>query len=78
MSSWTPNQYQGRFNPRSPWEERLWLSNLALMACSFQSTLPVGGATSMGSQMQQTTRCFNPRFPWEERHFVIQRASYGM
>ncbi len=34
-----------RFNPRSPWEERL-LSNIHYTTnLSFQSTLPVGGAT---------------------------------
>ncbi len=33
------------FNPRSPWEERLPLPRHQVSVESFQSTLPVGGAT---------------------------------
>ena len=36
------------FNPRSPWGERLLVSSRSLIACRFQSTLPVGGATYPG------------------------------
>ncbi len=36
---------QQYFNPRSPWGERPCRSSICLIALSFQSTLPVGGAT---------------------------------
>ncbi len=34
------------FNPRSPWGERLIRCFISVYLCPFQSTLPVGGATS--------------------------------
>ena len=38
-----------RFNPRSPWGERLGRHNQSqYQVCEFQSTLPVGGATPQG------------------------------
>ena len=37
------------FNPRSPWGERHWISNLYPEVIGFQSTLPVGGATRAGA-----------------------------
>ncbi len=37
---------EGDFNPRSPWGERRRLIGLARLVILFQSTLPVGGATS--------------------------------
>ena len=36
------------FNPRSPWGERRGLAKIPQKAKEFQSTLPVGGATSSG------------------------------
>ena len=35
------------FNPRSPWGERLFLGLFRVLFFIFQSTLPVGGATSL-------------------------------
>ena len=36
----------------------------------FQSTLPVGGATSTLVLARGKTTDFNPRSPWGERHFA--------
>ena len=35
------------FNPRSPWGERLSFFVVHVVQMSFQSTLPVGGATTL-------------------------------
>ena len=40
------------FNPRSPWGERLGEIGDKLLAVVFQSTLPVGGATTARGNMQ--------------------------
>ena len=56
-----------RFNPRSPWGERHLYSPDWASPASFQSTLPVGGATVAGGLMTASTICFNPRSPWGER-----------
>ena len=45
-SSSTGGARDNNFNPRSPWGERLRFSALPFRAYAFQSTLPVGGATS--------------------------------
>ena len=37
----------GYFNPRSPWGERRVISIKSVLITGFQSTLPVGGATSL-------------------------------
>ena len=37
---------KGHFNPRSPWGERLGRSHCSNPSLTFQSTLPVGGATT--------------------------------
>ena len=39
----------------------------AILYFSFQSTLPVGGATSTNANADADTRNFNPRSPWGER-----------
>ena len=44
---------QAHFNPRSPWGERPAIKLLNLLLITFQSTLPVGGATS--NQRQKST-----------------------
>ena len=49
--------FLGNFNPRSPWGERLLgVSRLDGSAQSFQSTLPVGGATEVLSVPPFTLR----------------------
>ena len=55
------------FNPRSPWGERPNLAKGVRGQIAFQSTLPVGGATSLASKSMILTRYFNPRSPWGER-----------
>ena len=63
------------FNPRSPWGER----PLATQCCTprriFQSTLPVGGATTRQSTQQPHNKNFNPRSPWGERLPMAARLS---
>ena len=44
------------FNPRSPWGERPKRRNAAIRKFAFQSTLPVGGATSPGTCHKQKPR----------------------
>ena len=55
------------FNPRSPWGERPWDSRARLNWFGFQSTLPVGGATTTPTLFTVTIADFNPRSPWGER-----------
>ena len=55
------------FNPRSPWGERRRIRNARGRNFRFQSTLPVGGATSVRRLHQQSRVDFNPRSPWGER-----------
>ena len=59
--------FHRNFNPRSPWGER----RLPLHPCHgrfiFQSTLPVGGATTAKISINRLTGNFNPRSPWGER-----------
>ncbi len=40
----------------------------------FQSTLPVGGATTCQYLVVQAPESFNPRSPWEERHWVASQS----
>ena len=47
--SFAPERYQrySNFNPRSPWGERHFSTDFPFWSDGFQSTLPVGGATSI-------------------------------
>ena len=68
------------FNPRSPWGERLPPQPFICATWTFQSTLPVGGATLGYENLPDSARNFNPRSPWGERpHWptsTILRSSY--
>ena len=55
------------FNPRSPWGERPGAGAPVIADGGFQSTLPVGGATSSTIKRYRTPSNFNPRSPWGER-----------
>ena len=55
------------FNPRSPWGERLVVERAAPSEGKFQSTLPVGGATTLLGRLRPSHQDFNPRSPWGER-----------
>ena len=55
------------FNPRSPWGERRISVEIAVLFRSFQSTLPVGGATVSPGRTSLQRKDFNPRSPWGER-----------
>ena len=55
------------FNPRSPWGERLAMQAVWDWEHEFQSTLPVGGATSELPPGLLHHLHFNPRSPWGER-----------
>ena len=55
------------FNPRSPWGERLCRYLCVSSTTKFQSTLPVGGATSLTTNHRTSHSNFNPRSPWGER-----------
>ena len=57
----------GYFNPRSPWGERRHLRCSRRTGPGFQSTLPVGGATSVHPLPRRRACNFNPRSPWGER-----------
>ena len=61
------------FNPRSPWGERHQSGVPESCEQEFQSTLPVGGATTKGRQHRIGRGNFNPRSPWGERHRQYQR-----
>ncbi len=56
------------FNPRSPWGERhLEPPFRCYIYLTFQSTLPVGGATVAPRRCVYACKDFNPRSPWGER-----------
>ena len=59
------------FNPRSPWGERLCQCPKCGFQWVFQSTLPVGGATSIFSSISVPPNYFNPRSPWGERLLAV-------
>ena len=46
---------QGHFNPRSPWGERPQSCKISVSTFVFQSTLPVGGATSVNGKSDKIT-----------------------
>ena len=56
------------FNPRSPWGERPEGAVIYVISFTFQSTLPVGGATYIDTDKEISSYNFNPRSPWGERH----------
>ena len=66
-STATPCQGGKDFNPRSPWGERRCPTRTPTAAILFQSTLPVGGATSRDRLAFDCQCHFNPRSPWGER-----------
>ena len=55
------------FNPRSPYGERHSDTPQAQLSDLFQSTLPIRGATSLGTRRRSRVRYFNPRSPYGER-----------
>ena len=55
------------FNPRSPWGERHHVHQIHKKEYTFQSTLPVGGATLLFKHVTRHVSNFNPRSPWGER-----------
>ena len=56
------------FNPRSPWGERQGHESEFTGGDEiFQSTLPVGGATTTRGHTRRLSGNFNPRSPWGER-----------
>ena len=63
------------FNPRSPWGERRFDGYIIYRNGEFQSTLPVGGATSSDEKARNELRDFNPRSPWGERRGCTAQAA---
>ena len=57
----------GNFNPRSPCGERHFFRGIIPVACVFQSTLPMRGATQFFVQFRHDGGDFNPRSPCGER-----------
>ncbi len=55
------------FNPRSPCGERRRSACCRSSGTSFQSTLPVWGATAVQVLSKGSSKCFNPRSPCGER-----------
>ena len=55
------------FNPRSPCGERPWLGRQLHITITFQSTLPVWGATGKLPGTEHPPTDFNPRSPCGER-----------
>ena len=49
-----------------------------ISSLTFQSTLPVGGATAVEKGGEKCTRYFNPRSPWGERHVPLGMAAAGL
>ena len=59
------------FNPHSPCGERLLSAKTNASFFSFQSTLPMRGATSSHTQWSFIFRYFNPHSPCGERRILI-------
>ena len=57
----------GDFNPRFPWGKRRFFCAVLTCCLAFQSTLPVGEATSTKMTTFSQSKHFNPRFPWGKR-----------
>ena len=57
------------FNPRSPYGERPSSMLPRAASCSFQSTLPIRGATGLRGRGGTVGRNFNPRSPYGERRW---------
>ena len=62
------------FNPRSPWGERQIYEEVMEELNTFQSTLPVGGATVLHRHDARRADGFNPRSPWGERLPVVSSS----
>ena len=56
------------FNPHSPCGERLMPTLAGVSGHSFQSTLPLRGATNVRTVHAVSNRYFNPHSPCGERH----------
>ena len=67
----------GYFNPRSPCGERPPLSLQAVALGTFQSTLPMRGATSLEQISHRDCPDFNPRSPCGERR-LCRRKHYRL
>ena len=63
----TCRPYAAHFNPRSPYGERQHLVATPWIGATFQSTLPLRGATPGGRGKQENYGDFNPRSPYGER-----------
>ncbi len=59
------------FNPRSPYEERRYCVGEYTAYFTFQSTLPIRGATLIGVLLGYLLYNFNPRSPYEERQWWV-------
>ncbi len=46
-------------------------TNALIDRAEFQSTLPVGGATSVLGVLHTAADDFNPRSPWGERRYIV-------
>ena len=58
------------FNPRFPWGKRPSTFCPSGAVSAFQSTLPVGEATTTIAAISDFAIYFNPRFPWGKRPFL--------
>ena len=62
LSVWIRVGKTANFNPRSPWGERPKTCLLSIFICEFQSTLPVGGATTSACKLR-CNRCISIHAP---------------
>ena len=67
-----PKPLDNHFNPRSPWGERLSVCGILPMIMRFQSTLPVGGATTVcaGRCRRNKISIHAPRGGSDSFHFL--------
>ena len=66
------------FNPRFPWGKRHLEQLNDRINNLFQSTLPVGEATSSSAPLFPVGADFNPRFPWGKRQNTFSTAWNGV
>ena len=71
---WCWRDYRIYFNPRSPCGERRWMYFLYISSMTFQSTLPVRGATAIPLCAGVLVEHFNPRSPCGERQTLPLRC----
>ena len=66
------------FNPRSPWGERRLFPLMFILTLLFQSTLPVGGATTRSSNRRTTSRIsiHAPRGGSDNNQFEVRCQDY--